>query len=280
MTIKIVTDSTSDLPLEYLEKFDISLIPLYINFKDRGYIDGVEITRQEFYEMLPDQEIPPTTATPSIEAVLDLYQKLADQGADQIISLHISEALSATVDVARKAAERAPIPVTVIDSGQLSMGLGFQVLYAARAAQKGESLESILSELKNREKHLYVFAALDTLDYLRRSGRMSRIVAGIGSILHVKPILKMNLGKPASELVRTQTKAIQKLIDTIKHLGPIEEFALVHTNAPQAAQELWEKVKSFIPDQNFPISVNVTPVLGSHLGPGAVGFAFKGKSTR
>jgi DegV family protein with EDD domain len=89
MTIKIVTDSTSDLPLEYLEKFDISLIPLYINFKDRGYIDGVEITRQEFYEMLPDQEIPPTTATPSIEAVLDLYQKLADEGADQFICLQI-----------------------------------------------------------------------------------------------------------------------------------------------------------------------------------------------
>ena len=277
MTIRIVTDSTCDLPQNYLDERGISLIPLYINFKDRGYLDGVELSRQEFYEMLPEEEIPPTTATPSIEAVTELYQQLADQGADEIISIHISEALSATVDVVRQAAEQAAIPVTVLDSGQLSMGLGFQVLHAAKCAARGFSAEEIVAELEKREKHIYVYAALDTLDYLRRSGRMSNVIAGIGSLLKVKPILKMNLGSPASELVRTHSKAIQKLVDTVKELQPIEEIALVHTNAPQAARELWEKIKTLLPEQPFPISVNVTPVLGAHLGPGAVGFALREK---
>ncbi len=278
MTIRIVTDSTCDLPQEYLDENNISLIPLFINFKDRGYLDGVELSREEFYEKLPEEDIPPTTATPSIEAVVDLYQQLAEAGADQIISIHISEALSATVDVVRQAAERVSIPVTVLDSGQLSMGLGFQVLHAAKSAQRGLSVEKIVDELERRGKHIYVYAALDTLEYLRRSGRMSNIIAGIGSLLRVKPILKMNLGNPASELVRTHSKAIQSLVDTIKELQPIEEIALVHTNAPQAARELWERIKSLVPEQPFPISVNVTPVLGAHLGPGAVGFALKGKS--
>lgn len=273
MDIRIVTDSTCDLPHKLLDRHNITVLPLYINFENQGYLDGVEMSREEFYSRLPEEEVSPTTATPGINAILKTYQQLADEGADHIISIHIGQALSATVDVVRQAAEQAPIPVEVIDSGQLSMGVGFLALHAAEAAAEGKGPEEILRELDDLASRTHVFAALDTLDYLRRSGRMNTIVAGIGSLLHVKPILIMHQGKPTSELVRTQQRALDKVVSKLKKLRPIQRLALVHSNAPQAAEELWEQAKDLIPEITSPESVSVTPVLGSHIGPGAVGFA-------
>lgn len=274
MSIKIVTDSTCDLPPELIEQFGITVIPLYINFGEQGYLDGIEISREEFYRRLPEAQETPTTATPGIDTVVQKYRELQESGADQIISIHISRALSATVDVVRTAAKESPIPVEVIDSGQLSMGVGYLVLHAARAAEAGKPVADITEELKELGTRAHVFAALDTLDYLRRSGRMSTIVAGIGSILHVKPILKMHQGDPSSELVRTRKRAVEKLLQVIKDLKPIQEITLVHSNALEEAEELWEQVKAYLPDWNEPpFAVNVTPVLGAHIGPGAIGFA-------
>jgi DegV family protein with EDD domain len=177
--------------------------------------------------------------------------------------------------VVQKAAENAPIPVRVLDSGQLSLGVGFQALRAAEMAAEGKDMARIVEVLKEESKRTYVFAALDTLKYLRKSGRMNPFIAGIGSLLDVKPILRMNQGKPSSELVRTRKKSLQRVVDHVRELAPIQEIALVHCNAPREAEALWEELKTFVSDQHHPLSVIVTPVIGSHIGPGAVGFAFR-----
>lgn len=275
MNIKIVTDSTCDLPESIIEKLDITVIPLYINFKEESYLDKVDITRVEFYQAMEEAEECPTTAVPGIDAFNQAYQRLADQGAKEILSIHISTALSATLNVAQKAAENAPVPVTVMDSGQLSLGVGLLVKRAAEMAEEGKSMSEILEALEEEGKRTYVFAALATLKYLQKSGRMNPFIAGIGSLLDVKPVLKMNQGNPSSELIRTRKKALQRVLDHVRELAPIQEIALVHTNAPQEAEKLWEDIKSFLSIKTLPISVNVTPVIGSHIGPGAVGFAFR-----
>lgn len=274
MSIKIVTDSTCDLPQDLLQEFGIKLVPLYINFGDQGYLDGEELTRQEFYQRLPECDPLPTTATPGVDAFKQVYEDLADSGASEILSIHISISLSATVDVARTAAnETKKVPVTVLDSQQLSLGTGFLVLSAAKAAAEGKSMDEIVSMLNEQTSRTYVIAALDTLEYLKRSGRMNAVVARLGSVLKIKPILIMHDGEPTGERVRTRERALARLIEFIGELGPLEELALVHTNAAQEAKELFQRSKHLFANQEEPLSVDVTPVLGTNIGPGVVGFA-------
>ncbi len=278
MSIRIVTDSTCDLPHNLVDKHGITIVPLYIQIGQEEFIDGVEITREAFYDRMGSSPEQATTATPGIKKMVQIYEDLAQKGATQVLSIHISKALSATVDVARKAAQEVSIPVTVLDSGQLSMGLGFLVLEAAQLARDRQSVPDILSHLKESGRSIYVTAALDTLEYLRRSGRMNMIMAGIGSLLNVKPILKMNQGNPTSELVRTHKRAARRLLELLRERSPLQDIALVHTNAPRAVSELWEEAQTFLSYPREPLKVNVTPVLGTHLGPGAIGFAWKVKS--
>jgi DegV family protein with EDD domain len=283
VSIKIVADSTCDLPEEIIAEHGITVVPLYINIGDRGYLDGVEITRQEFYEGLADYDPLPTTATPGIDTFRGVYDQLAEDGATQVLSIHISISLSATVDVARAAArETSSVPVTVFDSQQLSLGTGFLVLEAAKAAAEGQTMEEIISTLKEQTSRTYVFAALDTLEFLRRSGRMNTVVARLGSLLQIKPLLKMNAGEPSGERVRTRQRAIERLIQLVTDLGAIEKLALVHTNAPKAAQELYQRARHLFPVDEAPLSVDVTPVLGANIGPGVIGFACiaAGKSSK
>lgn len=273
MTIGIVTDSTNDLPAEITAKHNISVIPMYINIGEEGYQDGVNISRREFYERLPQSDPFPTTAAPGIENFKKVYALLKEKGADEVLSIHVSASLSAVMDFAQTAAEQTEqIPVTVYDSGQLSLGTGFQVLAAAQAAASGLSMEEILSLLEDQASRTHVFAALDTLEYLKRSGRMNAFMAGFGSVLKIKPILTMHQGTPGAERVRTKERSINRLIEMVTDLGSLEELALVHTNARNEAEALWQKARHLFPQQETPLSVNVTPVLGAHLGPGAIGF--------
>lgn len=273
MTIKVVTDSTCDLPDELVAQYGITVVPLYINIGGSSYLDGVDISRLEFYEGLADYDPFPTTATPGIDAFQKVYDRLAEEGAAQVLSIHVSISLSATVDVARAAAkETSSIPVTVFDSQQLSLGTGFQVLEAAKAAAEGRSMEEIIALLEEQTSRTFVFAALDTLEFLQRSGRMNAVVARLGSLLQIKPLLKMHAGEPTGERVRTRERAIQRLIQLATDLGTVEKLALVHTNAPEAAQELYKKARHLFPDEEAPLSVDVTPVIGAHIGPGVIGF--------
>ena len=273
MSIRIVTDSTCDLPASIVEKHGITVVPLYINHGDTSYIDGVNLTREEIYRLLPSFRPAPSTATPSMDAFAQTWDNLADAGAHAILSIHISEKLSATVNAARVAAEQfTRIPVTVLDSSQLSLGMGFIVEKAAELAALGHKMEDILASLSAMMKRTYVFASLKTLEYLRRSGRMNFALASFGELLQIKPLLHMNQGNPAAHRVRTQRKATTRMMEWLNEYAPFERLAIVHAGVEHEAKEMLEHIKHLLPGGDIPI-VQITPALGSHLGIGALGFA-------
>ncbi len=164
------------------------------------------------------------------------------------------------------------IPVTVLDSTQLSLGLGFIVEKAAQLAELGHKVEEILDSLQELMKRTYVFASLKTLEYLRRSGRMHFAMARLGEILQIKPLLHMNQGKPTAHRTRTQFRATERLFEWLKEYAPYEKLAVVHAGVQAEAEAMRDRVKDYLPNGEIPI-VQITPVLGSHLGIGALGFA-------
>jgi DegV family protein with EDD domain len=271
--IHIVTDSTCDLPQETVTRYKITVVPLYINQGDRAFLDGINLSREEFYRQLPGYKMPPTTATPGSEAFRQVYQRLAEQGAEAILSIHISETLSATVNAARSAAAQfTDIPVVVLDSSQLSLGTGFIVEKAAELAEAGHKMDQILLALQDVMKRTYVFASLKTMEYLRRSGRMNSTVARLGGLLQIKPLLYMNQGKPVAHRVRTQKRATERLLEWLNERAPFEKLAVVHAGIPEEAEAMRAQVAQFYPQGEIPV-VQITPVLGAHLGVGALGFA-------
>lgn len=274
MTIRIVTDSTCDLPTDIISEYAVTVVPLYINFGDESYLDGVELSREEFYTRLPDCDPAPTTAIPGPHTFGQVYEQLAAEGATEILSIHISESLSGTMNAARLAAEETSVPVIVVDSGSLSMGTGFLVWNAAQAAADGRPMHEIVALLEEQGLRTHVFAALDTLEFLRRSGRMNRVMATLGSWLQVKPLLKMHQGNATAEKVRTAQHATERLISLLNDLVPLERVALVHTHALDRVDELRQLVQHLLPNEGQGLlSLDITPVFGTHLGPGAIGFA-------
>jgi DegV family protein with EDD domain len=274
MNIRIVTDSTCDLPSEIVSQYGITVIPLYINVGEKTFLDGVDITRDEFYAQLPNYDPFPKTAAPGVEVFQQAYNRLADEGADAIISIHISETLSATVNSARIAEKLfTRIPVTVLDSTQLSLGMGLLVEKAAQLARAEKSVDEILSALKEIMPRTYVFAALKTLEYLRRSGRMNYAIAKFGEILQIKPLLHMNMGNATAYRTRTQNRSTAHLFTWLSENAPYEKVAVLHAGNEQEARGLVQQAGSFFPESGNILTVQITPVLGAHLGIGALGFA-------
>lgn len=272
MSVKIVTDSTCDLPSELVEKYDLTVVPLYVNIGQQSFLDGVQLSRADFYAGLPDYPVHPTTAAPGPEQFRQVYQSLAEAGATEIISIHVSTALSSTANSARLAAEQARgAVVTVFDSRQLSLGTGLLTLTAARLVAGGLPVADILPRLAAQTERTYLAAALDTMEFLRRSGRVNSLVAGLGSVLQIKPLLKMHNGEVGSERVRTRQRAEQRVLELLAEAAPFEQVALLHTGDPRRAQQLHHAAAHLLPPSEV-LSVNVTPVIGAHIGPGAVGF--------
>jgi DegV family protein with EDD domain len=268
--VKIVTDSTCDLPISLIEEYDILVVPCYVNVNGVSYLDGIELSRESFFKLLPTANPLPTTSAPGMDAFINAYQKLADAGADGIVSIHISETLSNINNVAKIAADSfEAVPVHVIDSGQLSMGLGLLALTGAKLAQAGASLDEIVAEILTKKPLTNAFAQLETLQYLRRGGRLSFAMLGIGNLLEIKPITKMSNGESGVEMKRTRKKAHQRLLEIARDLGPAEMVGIVHADAYQGAlqvrdelQEIWPGIEPFIS--------YVTPAIGAHVGPGTI----------
>lgn len=274
MRITIVTDSTADLPQEVVQQHDIHVVPLYINIGEESYQDGIDMTREQFYRGLPNFKKHPTTAVPGIDAFVSTFERAIKNGADAIISLHISKVLSNTVDVARLAAERIKkIPIHVLDTGNLSLGIGLLARQAARMAEAGEKVKSILQEIGAKAKRTYTFAVLSTLEFLRRSGRLSNLQYGLGSLLVLKPIIKMNEGVTELERTRTINGSNQRLLQLVEERGKLEQLAFVHTYALEKVEKLQQQAAHFVPEGEIPLVGVVTPVIGAHIGPGAVGFS-------
>lgn len=274
MSIRIVTDSACDLPESVVADYGIAVVPFHINIGHQSYLDGMELSRQEFYERLPEYDPLPTTAAPGPEMFRQVYERLAIEGATEILSIHISAKLSGVLNPASLGAQATDVvPVTVFDSRQLSLGEGFLVLTAAKAAAANCSMAEILALLEEKIPRTHVVAALDTLEFLRRSGRMSWALSRLGNLLRIKPLLKMHNGEPAVENVRTHRRATERMIQILTAIVPLEELALVHTHAPDKAEALWKQIQQLFPRDKAPLCVEVNPVIGAHIGPGAVGFA-------
>ena len=276
MKIGIVTDSTSDLPLNLVQQFGIEVIPSILVIEGKQYADGAGISRSDFYTRLPDMKIFPTTAAPSIGEFSIRYQKLFDTGCDHILSIHAASQLTAISSVATQAAQDFPNRVTIVDSGSLSLGLGFQVLAAAESAASDSSIEAALSSLTDTRRRLHLSAALDTMDFLRRSGRVPAAITMLGGALSIKPMVELTDGqiKPIGA-VRTTSQADARTASFLKLGLPLERLAILHTGAETRARNfltrLMEEHRMSLPRDI--LIVNVTTVIGAHVGPNGLGFA-------
>jgi len=274
MKIGIVTDSTADLPAYLIEEHQIKVVPTILVLDGKEYTDGTGITREEFYNRLPLFKTTPTTAAPSIGDFIAPYEVLLSQGCDHVVSIHAAATLTTIINVAREAAKEFPDKVTCVDSGSLSLGVGFQVLAAVEAAEFG--LESILDAISSTRKQLQVSAALDTMEYLKRSGRVPAVVARLGGLFSIKPLIELLDGvvKPIGA-VRTTGQADEGILNLLLKEGELKRLAVLHTNADQRARKLLSEMMSRVP-HHVPreiLFVNVTAVIGTHLGPNGVGFA-------
>ncbi len=272
MKIGIVTDSTADIPAPMTARYGIKVIPALVNINGKRYTDGIEITREEFYNRLPKLNPPPMTSSPSIGAFQHCYEKLFKAGADFIVSIHPPNALSGIFNAARLAATEFGQQVRVLDSGQLSLGLGFQVLLAAEAAENNGLLEDVLVKVESVRRRVRVAALLDSIEYVRRSGRVSWALAMIGGMLRLQPLIELRYGLVHRlGQARTRLQGIDRLLETLNSWGPLERLAVLHTNAEAAALQLLELVRSKV--SLPPMLVNVTTAIGTHIGPNALGFA-------
>jgi DegV family protein with EDD domain len=274
MKLGIVTDSTSDLPNYLIEQYELEVVPTILILDGREYADGDGISRDDFYAQLPSLRTSPTTAAPSIGEFAARYHSLLARGCDHVLSIHAAGQLTTIVNSARQAAQDYPGKVTVLDSGSLSLGLGFQVIAAAEAAEDG--LDAALRAVESTRKHLHVFAALDTMEYLRRSGRVPGAVAALGGLLSIKPLIELTEGEvKAIGAVRTTSQATQRMLNFLLQGGELERLAILHTGAEARAKELlnalMQKASQSVPRDI--LMVNVTTVIGTHVGPHGLGFA-------
>ena len=273
MAIKIVTDTASDLNKPAAEELGISMVPLYINIGNKSYLDGIDISREEFYTRLPMMEIHPTTSAPGPDAFINTYERLIDEGATGIISIHVSSTLSAVHNVATLAAENIKrVPIKVIDAGNLSMGTGLIAMMANTAARAGKSMDEIVHLIQDTIRRTHTIAILDTLEYLKRSGRMSHIKFRLATMLDIKPMIRMMGGEVKLELIRTRKQALKRLTEEVEKLATLEKLVFVHTHAPSESLDVVrERLSKFLPAGQAEMFAEVTPVIGAHIGPGAVG---------
>lgn len=271
MKIALVTDSACDIPYKIARNHEINVVPNILVIEGKSVEDDEKFSRQKFYEELPNMVTFPTTSTASAGRYQALYQNLLDSGFEQIVSIHVSHHLSGIFNAASTAAQLFAGQVHVVDSLQVTLGLGFQVLEAAEAIADGASLDSVLALLNQIQGRVRLIAMLDTLEYIRRSGRVSWARASLGTLLNLKPFIEVKDGLAISlGEVRTRRKGIARLEKLIQTARPLKRFALLHTNAEDDARQILEAYAPQMATQ--PLLVNVTTVIGAHVGPNGLGF--------
>jgi DegV family protein with EDD domain len=270
--ILVMTDSTCDLPPEWVQRFDVRVVPTYVHFGSESYADdGVQLTRSEFYRRLPLSPVTPTTAAPPPGQTLEVMrQALAD--ADRVVALTAPAKLSGVYNTFRLAAEQTdPERVTLIDSGMVSMGMGWQVVIAAEMAEAGASPADIERANGAVQPCTDVWAALDTVEYLRRSGRVSWAAAMVGNLFQIKPIIRLHDSVVSSVTrVRTSHRAFDALVALAHEAAPLDRLAVMHTSNLDGAHRLLDALADIHPP-NETVIVEATPVLGVHVGPNALG---------
>ena len=273
--IVIVTDSTCDIPAQWLKQYQITVVPMTLIFGDEQYLDGVQITSEEFYARLASSPIHPTTSQPAPEIFLDVFKKAVAEGAEEIVTMTISSAMSGTYSSALQASQQMTIPVHVHDGLNNSMGLGWQVIAAARARESGGDAKAMLAAAQEVRKSMVYYISLDTIEYLAKGGRIGGAVSLANSVLKIKPLIyvRPDTGTVAPGMpARTRAAGIEgmyreffKHIDTKKRM----HITVLHNAAEEEARAMEARIKKeYAPEELF---VNiVTPTLGAHTGPRAV----------
>jgi len=273
--IAIITDSTCDIPAHWLKQYQITVVPMTLIFGEEQYLDGVQITSEEFYARLSNSPIHPTTSQPAPEVFEDVFKKAAVEGAEEVVTMTISSAMSGTYASALQASKQMDFPVHVHDSLNNSMGLGWQVIAAARVRESGGDANAMLAAAQNVRKSMVYYITLDTIDYLAKGGRIGGAVSLANSVLKIKPLIyvRPDTGTVAPGIpTRSRAAALEGLyreffrhIDTKKRM----HITVLHNAAEEEARTIEAKVKKeYAPEEIF---VNiVTPTLGAHTGPRAV----------
>lgn len=278
--IRITADSVCDLPSEVVSALNIKIIPTYVNIGDKSILDdGVALIREEFYQQLPSMPSQPTSAAPSPGDAESFYRRSLED-ADHIISLHVPAKLSGVLNTMRLGADAVDADkITLVDSLQLSMGIGMQVWIAAEMAQETDDVDEILNAIERVRRNLKLYAIIDTLEYMKRSGRVNTLIAGVGTFLKIKPIVTVWDGEVTSHVrVRTWSRAVDKLRELTLEEAPLDRLAILHIANRDGAEQFLESIRDIAPEKT--IIMEVTPTLGTHIGPGSLGVTTLSKNWR
>lgn len=274
MSTAIVTDSTANIPAGLIEKHGIKIVPLNIHIKDKVFREGLDISSQDYYQLLRREPVFPKTSQPSAGDFLNIFHSHPDEC--DILVITISSHLSGTLQSAGTAAAMAKdsLRLTLVDSESTSIGQGFLIARACEMLEKSIPLGEIVSELERIKRNNRLFFIVDNLEYLARGGRISQISKYIGTILQMKPILHLNEGKiELFDKVRTSSRAISRIMGEMKKdLDRIQQLAIIHVSAPTEALQLKLQVQEIY--QHDVEVYEATPVIGTHVGPGTVGLAY------
>lgn len=271
--VRVVTDSTADIPADMVAALGIAVVPTYVMFGTETYRDGVDLTMSQFYEKLLVSRAVPMTAAPPPAVYEAVYRRLVNE-TDEIVSIHLASSLSAVLNSATLAAESVPeARIALIDSGQVTMACGWMAVAAAEAALRGEGLEQIVALVEGMKPRSRVLAAIDTLDYLYQGGRVDWMRAAVGTLLRIKPIIQVRLGEVRLlDRTRSLERSLERLLDHVRGFGPLERAIVLHANAPDLAERVADQLGAIFPDWSRLIAqAGVT--VASHVGPGAVGIA-------
>ncbi|ADL07816.1 DegV family protein [Thermosediminibacter oceani] len=274
-SVKIVTDSTADLPPDMVERYEIGIVPLKIFFGDEEYRDGIDITPDEFYKKLRTSPHHPRTSQPSPAEFVECYEKLATD-ATHLISIHLSSKLSGTYNSAIVAGSMVDIPVDAVDSQGASMVLGFMAIEAAKAAREGKQPGEILDKVEGLKKRIRIYFLVDTLEYLQKGGRIGRAAAFLGNLLNIKPMLTFEDGLITPvERIRGKSKALNKLVEKVSQeaaKGPLTA-AVVHSDCLEEALRFKELIEERFEFRELYLT-SLGCVLGAHTGPGLIGIVY------
>jgi DegV family protein with EDD domain len=273
MSIAVVTDSTSDLPVDIAKQHGITIVPLNVHIEDETFLDGVTISADEMYRRLPDQKVIPTTSAPSVGSFIEAYEKLSESH-DEIISIHLSSKLSLTHNSAVQAASELNekgAKIEVIDTEQASMALGWIAVQAAEKIASGGSLDEAVALAKSASTRASFTGMVDTLEYLVRGGRIGKAQGFVGSLLRIRPILTLTEGvaHPAGR-ARNRTKGITRLKEMVAEASPLDKLAILYTTDKNDAEEIANSVAEYSKNGK-PVVAQLGPVVGNYLGPGTPG---------
>jgi DegV family protein with EDD domain len=275
--VAIVTDSTADLPPDVRERHGITMVPLNVHLDDHTWRDQIDLTTPQFMELLAGSDEFPTTSQPAAGVFEQAFRELAETH-DEIVCVLISSRLSGTVQSAQIAADavRDIIRVEVVDSLNASLGCGFQVLHAQRLADAGERAETIATRLRAQTGRYHIIFFVETLDHIRRGGRIGKAASLVGSMLKLKPLLRIDEGQVVPfERTRTRRKATDALVEFAENLSGIERIATLYNTTPEDAEALHARVAHLARQETeVPIAL-FGPVLGTHVGPGTLGLAIE-----